>query len=294
MIFKIADISIREKIIENMKIGFEETDSCVRFFFDNKVDLNNCIVCIEDDKIISSLHIIPAKIHGENGPIPVDYIYAATTLPLYRSKGYMSKLIENANKISYLRGNRASILIPATKKLFNFYNKLGYTDFYKYKKIIFNNSQIKSFIQKYSIFSDNFSFKNIFNTYLENHSSLGDTIWDKSDVEYAFNMNKFLDGINVYTKYGYAVCYVQKQDTVKIAEFSTTASDVYNLLGNIYRRLPNHSFYEIILPVHYNHIDTKAEIFNHGLIKPYTSELKYFIQKIHNNKIYPYFSFTLE
>ncbi len=294
MIFKTADGSMREEIIENMKIGFEEPDSCVRFFFDNKVDLNNCIVCIDDNKIISSLHIIPTKIYGENGPIPVDYIYAATTLPEYRSKGYMSKLIESSNKISYLRGSRASILIPANKGLFNFYNKLGYKTFYKYKKITISNSKMKSFVKKYGISFSSFSFENVFNTYLKNHSNLGDTVWSKSDIEYAFNMNEFLDGINVYTNDGYAICYIQKQNTVKIAEFSTIPSDVYNLLGNIYYRLPNYSFYEIILPTNYNHININGEIFNHGLIKPYTSELKYFIKKISNSTCDPYFSFTLE
>lgn len=294
MIFKVASSSVKEEIIENMKIGFDESESCVRFFFDNKVDLNNCIVCIENNKIISSLHIIPTKIYGESGLIPVDYIYAATTLPEYRLKGYMSRLIEASNQISYLRGNRASILIPANEKLFEFYNKLGYKSFYKYKKVIISNFQMKNFMHKANICTKNLSFENVFNMYLKNHINLGDTIWDKPSIEYAFNMNEFLDGINVYTNDGYAICYIQKQNTVKIAEFSTIPSDVYNLLGNIYYRLPNHNFYEIILPANYNHININGEIFNHGLIKPYTSELKYFIKKISDGAIDPYFSFTLE
>ena len=116
MIFKVASPSMKEEIVENMKIGFNETESCVRFFFDNKVKLNNCIVCIENNKIISSLHIIPTKIYTNNGLIPVDYVYAATTLPEYRLKGYMSKLISVSNQISFLRGNKASILIPMSGK----------------------------------------------------------------------------------------------------------------------------------------------------------------------------------
>lgn len=291
--FKIAENSMREEIIENMKIGFEESDKYVRYFFDNRVDFNNCIVCVEDNKIVSSLHMIPAKIRGENGPIPVDYIYAATTLPAYRLKGYMSRLLKKANRISYLRGNKASILIPANEKLFGFYSKLGYATFYKYKKIIINNSQMKSLIQKRNITFDNFYFENIFDTYTKNHSNLGDVIWNKYDVKFAFDMNKFLGGMNVYTKYGYAMCYIQKQDTIKVAEFSTTHSDVYNLLGNIYSKFPNYSFYKIILPTNHTHINIEGKIFNHGMIKPYTSELKCFVAKLRSNTD-PYFSFTLE
>ena len=294
MIFKVASPSMKEEIIENMKIGFNETESCVRFFFDNKVKLNNCIVCIENNKIISSLHIIPTKIYTNNGLIPVDYVYAATTLPEYRLKGYMSKLISVSNQISFLRGNKASILIPANEKLFVFYNKLGYKNFYKYKKIVIGNVQMKKFMYNANICTKNLSFDNISDIYLKNHVNLGDTIWDKSSVKYAFNMNEFLGGVNVYTNDGYAICYIQKNNTVKIAEFSTTPSDVYNLLGNIYYKLPNHSLYEIILPTNYNHISIEGKVFDHGLIKPYTSELKYFIKKISDSAIDPYFSFTLE
>ena len=277
-----------------MKIGFQETEESVRFFFDKKVDLNNCVVCMEDGKIVSSLHIIPTKIRWEKDSIPVDYIYAATTLPEFRSKGYMSKLICEANKISLLRGNKASILIPATKSLFSFYKKLGYKNFYKYKKVIISNSQMKQFVKKANIFDKTFCLEDVFGVYIKNHVGFGDTVWDKTTVEYAFNINEFLGGVNVFSDNRYAMCYIQKQNTVKIAEFSTSPSDVNNLLGNIYYKLPNYSSYELILPVNYTQINLPGDIFNHGLIKPYTPELDPFVQKVRNDNNCPYFSFTLE
>ena len=140
---------------------------------------------------------------------------------------------------------------------------------------------------------DNFSFENIFDTYIKNHPNLGDVIWNKYDVKFAFDMNEFLGGMNVYTKYGYAMCYIQNQDTIKVVEFSTTPPDVYNLLGNLYLKFPSYSFYEIILPTNHTLINIEGKIFNHGMIKPYTLELTCFTTKVYSNTA-PYFSFTLE
>lgn len=58
--------------------------------------------------------------------LPTAYISGAATLPAARRKGYMSQLLTEAISLAYNRGDVFMSLIPATHRLYFFYDKFGF------------------------------------------------------------------------------------------------------------------------------------------------------------------------
>lgn len=113
-------------------ICFPEDENFNNYYFKNLVNLKNVLVFIENDKVISMLQRLPYEFSRMG---KVTYIYGVCTEPAYRSKGLMKKLMDFSFKEDIRQGIKASILIPASKSLFNMYERFGYSDaFYTSKK----------------------------------------------------------------------------------------------------------------------------------------------------------------
>jgi predicted acetyltransferase len=116
------------EIRELWNICFPEEPEFNNWFFDNKFDAGKCLVLREDGIIKAMAQLLPYEISGIG---KVSYIYGAATHPNYRRLGLMRRLLENSFEIDKANGFAASILIPASKSLFDFYEGIGYkTCFY--------------------------------------------------------------------------------------------------------------------------------------------------------------------
>lgn len=63
-----------------------------------------------------------------NNSLKASYLCGLATLPEYRNKGIMSKLIERCNETLFNKGYVISFLIPAEEHLRYYYNKFGYNN----------------------------------------------------------------------------------------------------------------------------------------------------------------------
>ncbi|MDE6316821.1 MAG: GNAT family N-acetyltransferase, partial [Muribaculaceae bacterium] len=71
------------------------------------------------------------RMRYRNIEIPVGYIYGAATSRDMQGKGYMSRLVTEALREAYSRGDYAVALQPARRRLYGFYEKFGFaTTFY--------------------------------------------------------------------------------------------------------------------------------------------------------------------
>ena len=90
----------------------------------------NCRYTITDGRIASMLFLFECRLAADNKEYPVLYLYAAATLPEYRGRGMMKRLIGEAQKEADRSG---SLLVtkPASDELFGFYGSCGFkTAFY--------------------------------------------------------------------------------------------------------------------------------------------------------------------
>ena len=133
----------RKGIIDLWQEAFEDSLTDIDFFLDNCSN-KKCLTYIKDNKIVSMIFVIDAILNGSK----TKYLYAAASLKAFRGKGYMSDLLNKAQK------DYASLcLIPATEALANFYKKRGFSTAFSIDKLDFNQAdEIKNFLlEGYSI-----------------------------------------------------------------------------------------------------------------------------------------------
>lgn len=99
---------------------FEEREDAVGLFFQQ--NFYHAYVCEADGRIVSALYLIDCTLNGDRA----HYLCGAATLPAYRSKGFMSALIRCALQDARRRGDRFSLLYPASDALYGFYAGFGY------------------------------------------------------------------------------------------------------------------------------------------------------------------------
>lgn len=115
-------------------VFYEEPDFN-EYYFKNIFDYNNTLIMIEENELMSMLQMLPYEINNIGS---VTYIYGAATNPKYRKQGLMSELIKKSFEIDCSREIMASILIPANKPLFEFYEGLGYETVFYADRTLYN------------------------------------------------------------------------------------------------------------------------------------------------------------
>lgn len=96
-----------------------------RVYRDN--DLLTLTAGDDDDVIASSLLLQRYVLYFHSVPLPMAYIAGANTRREYRARGYMKELVKLALEMAYDRGDALVSLIPANKRLFFYYDKLGFS-----------------------------------------------------------------------------------------------------------------------------------------------------------------------
>jgi len=108
------------------KICFNDSEAFMDLYFSEKYKDENTLVYIEDNQVVASLQILPYSFtfYGEN--IPISYISGACTLPEFRNRGLMEKLLIASFEVMKQRNIPLSIVIPANENLYKYYEKFGY------------------------------------------------------------------------------------------------------------------------------------------------------------------------
>lgn len=101
---------------------FEEREDAAELFFKRNKSHFHAYACEADGKLVSALYLIDCSLNGDRA----HYLCGAATLPAYRGKGYISALIQYALDDAKQRGDRFSLLLPASDPLYGFYDRFGY------------------------------------------------------------------------------------------------------------------------------------------------------------------------
>lgn len=118
---------MKEQIKALWKLCFpDDTDDFIEMYFSSRYsdEINSAIV--ENGMVVSALQRIPYPMQYMDKIIPVAYISGACTHPDSRSRGFMSKLLDDVHRKMYVDGKYLSLLIPANQNLVAYYAKSGY------------------------------------------------------------------------------------------------------------------------------------------------------------------------
>ena len=122
------------------KVFGDEREYIELFFGDAYFD-SECFAEIVDGEAVSALYLLRCIIKCDGKIYHGRYLYAAATLPEYRGKGLMSKLIKEAQDYSQGENLDFIALVPANDGLYGYYSGFDFIEaMYKYKLTIDNDT----------------------------------------------------------------------------------------------------------------------------------------------------------
>ena len=116
---KIKDIP---ELIKLWKEAFGDSDKFLKTFFSTAFSAKRSRHITVDGITAAALYWFDCSYNGNN----IAYVYAVATKKAYRGQGLCRILINDTHTILKSRGYAGAILVPGSKELFDFYNRLGY------------------------------------------------------------------------------------------------------------------------------------------------------------------------
>lgn len=202
------------KAVEYIWISvFNDTPKFVNNFLTH-FGIENILLCEEDEQIKSMLFVQKTQLNFQASKInyPLHYIYACATLPQFRGKGLMEKLLEKAFQNACAENAMGTFLTPASEQLANYYRKLAFTNFFNQKVLICNRNKIinDSKINNSSEISGS--------DYFEKRNKL---LFESNYVVWSFSFFSFLktEGYLFFQTKNSIYCYTKSANNIQIHEF---------------------------------------------------------------------------
>lgn len=110
---------------------FHDSPEWMEMYFSKVCNAEDALILTENNIAVSSMMLIRYSMNFHGKTIPVGYIAGAATRRRYRGQGNMSRLMKTALHRAYGRGDILVTLIPASRRLYFYYDRFGFaTVFY--------------------------------------------------------------------------------------------------------------------------------------------------------------------
>lgn len=206
-----------EKDIPQLKeiwhISFGDSKEYIDMFMEQQFKNAKTVVYEEDSEILSMFFLFRCDFSIRKKTHPAFYLYAAATLPQYRGKGIMGKMLEFSKSYAAEKNFDFIILSPAEKSLYDYYGRFGFKECFKSQKISLNIKNEKEYAPS---FSENDLKKMLI---LRNAAvkKADGVLWDEEFFRYAVYENGYTKG-NTKSAEGCYGIYFKKDDHIIFKE----------------------------------------------------------------------------
>lgn len=104
------------------KQAFGDSDSFLDAFFSTGFSPDRCRYLCQDGQLAAALYWFDCDLAGRK----LAYFYAVATDKAFQNQGFCRKLMTQTHEHLQKAGYAGAILVPGSKELFRFYEKLGY------------------------------------------------------------------------------------------------------------------------------------------------------------------------
>lgn len=268
----------RRELAALWQVCFHESARYPKYFLNNYFLPENCLVYRVGKQIAAAVYLLPAQMAGKK-KFQAHYIFAAGTFPQFRSRRYMSLLLAYAETVGVKRGDNYSVVLPSSPGLYPFYEKSGYTAFFKVRQLSasFERIQKKADLRHPGkTIVDSRSLNSFRNACLSGQN--GSVLWSDEMFHFAVGMSAIYGDRLVCCKVGghiaYAMCRMTDKKHCSILEIMADNRTAGTLAAAILQTAPAES-YLIRLPVCSGLFHGEGEVSDFGMIKPIgDSELK--------------------
>lgn len=126
MEIRLSSPKYKEKMYSLWQSCFGDDGETIDMFFKNSFSYENAVICTDKAEVVSQLFLLPEKLSIGEKEYFAYYIYAAATAESYRKQGIMGSLLEFTSALAADRKADYLFLVPATEKLFDYYEKFGF------------------------------------------------------------------------------------------------------------------------------------------------------------------------
>jgi GNAT superfamily N-acetyltransferase len=270
-----AQWGMQKQLANLWQICFHEQPRPTNFFFNNSFQPQNCLLYKVGEETAAMVHLLPAEILQNGQNVQAHYIYAAATLPKYRGKGYMASLLKCAAYVGEKRGDQYSVLLPANRRLYEYYGKFGYVPSFETRFLTLPLREMQkaaSYGQKNKVFLSYRQMKEARNEQI--CSQNGSVLWDEKAIAYADGINRLYSGRLICSqtgkKFAYALCRMMDRCQCEIVEIMVDDSTFVDLAANIVAAMPAQA-YKLRLPNNPKLLGGQGKISLFGMIKPLSS-----------------------
>lgn len=267
-----ADWEMRGELAQIWRICFHEPARPARYFLNNYFRPENCLIYRFGGKIAAVVYLLPAQVVAEGKPVQAHYIYAAATLPEYRSHGYMASLLAGAALVGANRGDQYSVVLPATDGLYPLYQKSEYVSFFQTSAVTLSLSQLCDIAESGCVGKALFTYgqlNSLRNARLSGRN--GSVLWNENAFGFAMGMGAVYGDRLVCSRTGdraaYALCRRLDENTCKVLETMADAETIRDLAANIICAVPAQR-YQFRLPAGSRLFSQQGETADFGMIKP--------------------------
>ena len=292
---RFADWGMRGELARIWQICFDEPARPANYFLNNYFSPKDCLIYPIDDEIAAVVYLLPAQIVADLKPVQAHYIFAAAALPKYRSHGYMAALLAEAFSAGEDRGDKYSVVLPATRGLYPLYKKAGYTSFFQITTLPVSLGQMCDIAESGQISNtilDYHQLNSLRNTHLAGKN--GSVLWSEEAVCFAVGMGKVYGDRLVCSRTGdqlaYALCRRIDENTCKVMEIMADTNTIADLAANIISAMPAQT-YLVRLENDSRVFEQQGEKSTYGMVKPLGGAS---IQPLQQNSVAPYLGLALD
>lgn len=242
-----ANEHMKKDLISITSRCFNEPEDIVTYFFENKFKTENCFVCLENDKPVSVINVLNQKLMFKNKLHKVGYVYGACTLPEFRGKGHMKKLLNYAETCLFSRGYDCTVLVPESRYLEKFYESIGYSNFFKTKSVFLNKNEMIKLSEKESKenLNDKFLSYPVERLRCRLYNEFNGIVYERKDIDFAVNLYRRFDGDIISTNGGYTIGVPMNDFTVELKDFTCNIHTIGELVSEVLRKFSNYEIYLI-------------------------------------------------
>lgn len=220
-VFSLGHWEMRPALERLWRECFSEPEECIDLFFARQFRPENCAVFLVEGEPVAGLYLLEADLMLPRERYPVYYVYAAATLPSYRGKGLMGKLLSFVNgELAPLRNRAGTILLPASDTLYRFYEKQGYHTGFYIRSVEVSCDKIPEACRAVAV-----SGNPMADVRCRALTGQPYVRWSEEHLRYAALLNQKYGGYTVSVPGGYALCRPE-DDVLRVLEFAAAGAGV--------------------------------------------------------------------
>lgn len=238
------------QLISLWQEAFLESEAAAQFYFARRHEDQNLLVIEDEGEIAGMLTMLPVSLRVQGRDWPARYVFAVATRKTRRKQGISSSLLAAAHEAMKAEGCLASLLVPATPDLFDYYGKRGYAPQFYVDEVRVDAREIEAWpltgqlaacdAQAYLKLRD------------QAFSACSPYVrWDEKALAFIKAGNEATGGamlqLSYHNKTAAAVCEAQG-DVLRVTEFAGDKADWRIALSLIHRRFQAKR-YLVMLPV---------------------------------------------